>query len=364
MPIVRGLLIMNLDELVRKISAKQKTILDEIWNYYVRKDSWIPAVALYQKFGKDSVLSNIKPLGGSIVYVSRNAGERERFVVTFLGSLLTTNGSALALMFLQYLNYIRERLESDYELKEIDGAQVRERLQFDSADNKLFVKALRLSQFLNGGTFGENTWTVGLPADVDDLFSGVEIQEYFESKALKNYDPSAPTEGERRAIYFNAKARDVFPQSDSFSLPNEDITEGASRQPYDVFLSYASADSKEASQLYDSIVSAGGTAFLSEKALKAGDDFEETIRTALHASGELWLLLSPNSLRSEWVISEWGAAWALRKPIIPILFRCAPAEVPIEFAGYTAQISISALSLSKIDFHGRIPLRNPSHLLR
>jgi len=205
---------MNLNELARKISDEQKTILNEIWNYYIRNDSWIPAVALYQRFSKDSVLSNIKPLGGSIVYVSRNAGERERFVVTFLGSLLTTNGSALALMFLQYLNYIRERLESDYELKEIDGAQVRERLQFDHADNKLFVRALRLSPFLNGGSLGENTWTAGLPSDVDDLFSGIGIQEYFESKALKNYDPAVPTEGDRRMIYLNAKAQDIFPQSD------------------------------------------------------------------------------------------------------------------------------------------------------
>jgi hypothetical protein len=97
---------------------------------------------------------------------------------------------------------------------------------------------------------------------------------------------------------------------------------------YDVFLSYASTDSHEASQIYDSIISAGGTAFLSNKTLRAGDDFEEAIRDALHASAELWLLLSPNSLRSEWVISEWSAAWAVRKRIIPILFRCVPAEAP------------------------------------
>lgn len=319
---------MKLNELTEEISGEQKAILDEIWNHYVLNDTWIPAIALYQRFSKDSILTNIKPLGGSIVYVSRDGNARGRFVTTFLGSLLTTNGAALALMFLQYLKYIKERLESDYELNEIDGAQVRERLQFDPADNKQFVKALRLSPFLNGGSFGENTWSAGLPSDIDDLFSGIEIQEYFESKALRNYDPTVPTEGDRRRVYLDARARNIFPQFDSFSLQNEDITDPASRQTYDVFLSYASQESKQARAIYNYIVAAGGAAFLSEKHLKAGDDFAEAIRTALHSSEELWLLLSPNSLKSEWVISEWGAAWALGKPIVPILFRCNAAQAP------------------------------------
>src|SRR6185437_9640772 len=221
---------MNLSELSRKTSDEQKIILDEIWNYYVRNDSWIPAVALYQRFSKDSVLSNITLLGGSIVYISRSAGERDRFVVTFLGSLLATNGSALALMFLQYLNYIKERLKLDHELKEIDGAQVRGRLQLSPADNKLFVKALRLSPFRNGGSFGDNTWHVGLPSDVDDLFSGMEIQEYFESKTLNNYDPAVPIYESHRMTYLNSKARDIFPQSDSLPLSNGGVTERVSVQ--------------------------------------------------------------------------------------------------------------------------------------
>jgi hypothetical protein len=99
-------------------------------------------------------------------------------------------------------------------------------------------------------------------------------------------------------------------------------------ETYDVFLSYASGDSREALKIYEAVVAAGGRVFLSEKSLKAGDDFAERIRSALHASDELWLLLSPNSLRSEWVISEWGAAWVLRKRIIPILFRCTPQDAP------------------------------------
>lgn len=97
---------------------------------------------------------------------------------------------------------------------------------------------------------------------------------------------------------------------------------------YDVFISYSSSDSSEANQLYEAVKSAGGRAFLSNKSLKPGGNFAEDIREALVASRELWLLVSPTSLKSDWVLSEWGAAWALEKKIVPILHRCSPEQLP------------------------------------
>ena len=72
--------------------------------------------------------------------------------------------------------------------------------------------------------------------------------------------------------------------------------------------------------------------FLAPKELNPGDDFAEEIRLALHGSRELWLLVSPSSSKSEWVISEWGAAWALGKRIVPILHRCGPDALPVRLA--------------------------------
>ena len=125
----------------------------------------------------------------------------------------------------------------------------------------------------------------------------------------------------------NQRGLSIAPEPDS-SLPYIDQPEGPSTIIYDVFLSYASDDSEPAMQIYDSIISAGGKAFLSVKSLRAGDDFAEEIRKALNASAEVWLLLTPASLQSEWVITERGAAWALGKRIVPILLSCAPVDVP------------------------------------
>jgi hypothetical protein len=116
---------------------------------------------------------------------------------------------------------------------------------------------------------------------------------------------------------------------------------------HDVFVSYASPDQQEANVLFDAVTKAGGKAFLSSKLLSPGDDFAETIRSQLISSRELWLLVSPNSLKSEWVLTEWGAAWLAGKRIVPILHRCRPEDLPdrlrrlhcIDFYAYPELIS-------------------------
>ena len=108
----------------------------------------------------------------------------------------------------------------------------------------------------------------------------------------------------------------------------------------DVFLSYSSDDRQHADELYEAITAAGGKAFLAARDLRPGDDFAEEIRKALWKSRELWLLVSPNSLTNDWVISEWGAAWALGKKIVPILILCRAEHLPDRIA-----------RLHCIDFH-------------
>jgi hypothetical protein len=112
------------------------------------------------------------------------------------------------------------------------------------------------------------------------------------------------------------------------------------RYKYDVFISYSSLDQEQATEIYDAIKRVDKNAFLSAKHLLPGQDFAEEIRKQLVASRELWLIVSPNSLKSEWVLTEWGAAWALNRKIIPILYRCKPDDLPERLR-----------RLQSIDFH-------------
>ncbi len=97
---------------------------------------------------------------------------------------------------------------------------------------------------------------------------------------------------------------------------------------FDAFLSYSTSNSAEAELVFSKAKAAGLRIFMAPKQLQPGDDFAEEIRSSLEGSSELWLLLSPQSARSEWVITEWGAAWVLRRPIIPILHRCDVSLLP------------------------------------
>jgi hypothetical protein len=102
----------------------------------------------------------------------------------------------------------------------------------------------------------------------------------------------------------------------------------AASNAYDVFLSYSTSDKDHAREIEDAIQQAGYKVFLAEKCIQPGQNFENEIRQALMFSSEVWLLLSPTSLRSEWVTTEWGAAWALDKKMIPILYRCDVSSLP------------------------------------
>ncbi len=125
----------------------------------------------------------------------------------------------------------------------------------------------------------------------------------------------------------------------------DEIREQLIRQKwsYDVFLSYSERDEKSATLIRENVTAAGGRLFMAPKEISPGDDFAVTIRNALRHSRELWLLLSPHSIKSEWVTTEWGAAWVLEKRIVPILYRSDVTALPDRLRG------IQSIDLHAID---------------
>lgn len=98
--------------------------------------------------------------------------------------------------------------------------------------------------------------------------------------------------------------------------------------PYDVFLSYSSIDKDRAREVVETLEKHGLTCFLAEDSLRAGDEFSNEIREALIGAREVWFLASKNSNKSDWVQRELGAAWGLKKHIVPLLYQCAIENLP------------------------------------
>jgi TIR domain len=147
-----------------------------------------------------------------------------------------------------------------------------------------------------------------------------QVQEYCEASAHIARSPVPNSDGSDHFGHI-VRLREKYYESESgeFVLLNLDSLAARSGRIYDVFLSYAHEDASIAGELRQSLQRAGLTCFMAEKSLRAGDRWGDEIREALCASTFVVLLLTQRSKGKRWLQYETGAAWALRKTIVPAL---------------------------------------------
>jgi len=98
-------------------------------------------------------------------------------------------------------------------------------------------------------------------------------------------------------------------------------------EKYDIFLSYSHEDGNIANELYSKLTKAGLRCFMAEKDIAPAEQWENKIRDAIHLAKQILLLITPRSQNSHWVLVESGAAWALKKDLIPVLMFVKPHEL-------------------------------------
>jgi tetratricopeptide (TPR) repeat protein len=86
-----------------------------------------------------------------------------------------------------------------------------------------------------------------------------------------------------------------------------------------VFISYASVDRKLATEIADLLAELGIHYYFDQKDIVWGEDFNLDIREGLADSSAQIVILSPASLKSQWVPYEVGFATALGKQVLPYL---------------------------------------------
>jgi len=96
----------------------------------------------------------------------------------------------------------------------------------------------------------------------------------------------------------------------------------------DVFISYSTEDSDLAQNLYSSCQRFQINTFLAEISLSPGNQWKDSILENLKQSTWFLFLATPNSLKSDAVKHEIGAALALNKTIIPILHDVDYDDIP------------------------------------
>jgi hypothetical protein len=93
-----------------------------------------------------------------------------------------------------------------------------------------------------------------------------------------------------------------------------------------VFISYSRKDINFARRLATDLEEAGFRVWWDISDLKGGDDWVRFIPTAIENSRFFVVLLSPNSIQSEWVAKEYSYALRLRKKVVPAMIK--PCDVP------------------------------------
>lgn len=95
-------------------------------------------------------------------------------------------------------------------------------------------------------------------------------------------------------------------------------------KPFDIFLSYRSTESAEAENLRDALRVRGVRVWLDQDEIRPGDRFAEALETGLATSRAVGLIVTPESIASNWVKNEYYRALSLSTDgelqLIPLLF--------------------------------------------
>ncbi len=93
------------------------------------------------------------------------------------------------------------------------------------------------------------------------------------------------------------------------------------QHPLRVFISHSDVDMVSARKLRNLLVHRANAYVFTTEDLSAGEKWENKLRDELAAADVIVALLTPTSVHSNWVLQEIGAAWALGKPIVPVITR-------------------------------------------
>jgi hypothetical protein len=85
-----------------------------------------------------------------------------------------------------------------------------------------------------------------------------------------------------------------------------------------LFVSYSKKDSDFAFKLADDLTAQGRRVWI-DRQIGGGERWRSSIAQALRDSDAMIVILSPNSVESEWVMHEGSIASGLEKPIFPIM---------------------------------------------
>ena len=120
---------------------------------------------------------------------------------------------------------------------------------------------------------------------------------------------------------------------------------------YTVFISHGWHDRWIAGQMARLIAERGAEPFVDVFDIRKGDRIAERVRDGLTHCDELLALLTPWSVRRNWVWTEVGSAWGSGKRVVGVLYGLTLTEVEREQGGAACLSTTNVALLDEFDHY-------------
>jgi hypothetical protein len=131
-----------------------------------------------------------------------------------------------------------------------------------------------------------------------------------------------------------------------------------------IFISYSRKDMEFVRKLAGDLEQAGFDVWWDITDLRGGDDWVRSLPAAIEASQFFIIVLTPNSIESEWVQKEYTQALTLHKKIIPLMFEACNVPFALNTINYVNFLSGEYTDnfknlLSALGYTGKPPVVTP-----
>lgn len=200
----------SLHALRGKVTALQRSLLDEVWTHVKETHVGLPERPLLEKFGKVALHEAARQLGGTIVF-SNHEENKLRYNLGLVGIFLTSDGPRLDMLVQRYLALLRDAYLANQDIERFSSKDLSAWApDLTAAElNELREILYRAHGSLASGIGGWNAeeWFVKVDDEVVELKNVTDWRAYMEPRIMKWYDPAQPSGEVERMRYHDSRSR-------------------------------------------------------------------------------------------------------------------------------------------------------------
>jgi hypothetical protein len=191
----------------------------------------------------------LQGLGGDIVMEARDSSSGGHYELTIIGILLTDEGSNYFALLVQYLEFLRKQYKEAPERLEFSYEDFRQALNLSDGELKTLGELVRLGHLWGGGGYGDNSWSIRVPDEVEDLPENGPLDEFLEAWLFRWFQAGKPVYSEdRQRQVSTAPYPNPFAVDRGIVSPETAVGVDALKRRYQVFVSSTYEDLKEERQ--------------------------------------------------------------------------------------------------------------------